>query len=191
MPPEFVLALQQEMPFQSAKLQHLKSCAVTDCLQAFIPVKGPEHCQMKMDAVTSKCNICVYSKQFFQCGLGHGSISPWLVSPPYFVEGLCNLKENLDLKARSNFLLAQLFSLSICCISIPFDSPIPTKQRTCRLFCLTEYVVDASHLKLYKVGFFVGFYVFVCFLSVLCVVVFWFFFFSSPQLLNAFIHIGL
>lgn len=126
--PEFVLALQQEMPFHSAKLQHLKSSAVTDCLQAFIPVKGPEHCKMKMDAVTSKFNVSIYSKQFFQCGLGHGSICPWLESPPYFVEGLCNLKENLDLKARSNFLLAQLFSLSICSISIPFDSLISTKQ---------------------------------------------------------------
>lgn len=65
------------------------------CLQAFILVKGPECCQMKMNAVTSKFNICVYSKQFFQCWLEHGSICLWLVTPPYFVQELCNLKENL------------------------------------------------------------------------------------------------
>lgn len=106
---EFALGLQGLCPFHSAKLQWLKSCAITDCLQAFIPVKGPECCQMKMNTVTSKFNACVYSKQFFQCCLGHGSICLWLVTPPCFVEGLCNLKENLDLKANYNFLLALFF----------------------------------------------------------------------------------
>lgn len=78
-------------------------------LWAFIPVEGPECCQMKMNAVTSKFSVCVYSKQFFKCWLGRGSICLWLVTPRYFVEGLCNLKENLDLKANYNFLLALLF----------------------------------------------------------------------------------
>lgn len=100
------------------------------CLQAFILVKGPECCQMKMNAVTSKFNICVYSKQFFQCWLEHGSICLWLVTPPYFVQELCNLKENLDLRASSDFFLAQIHS-----ISNSFDSLIPTKMRTWSCLC--------------------------------------------------------